>query len=81
MRFLVAMITAVVFALIATVYLSSPIASWLVDKFTFDNPDQVADLHSAVFMGVNLAAMLVGWVVGWLIGGGLSRERPTTPDS
>jgi vancomycin permeability regulator SanA len=76
MRYLVAMIFAATFAAVATVFLATPVASWVVDKLKFDSPDQVADLHSALFMGVNLLAMLIGWTIGWALGRSLS----ATPD-
>jgi hypothetical protein len=46
----------------------------VVASFTFDSPDDVADLHAAVFMGSNLGALLVGWGIGWLVGGRLVRS-------
>ena len=58
MRYLIAMATAALFAAIATVYVSSPLASWAVAQFTFDNPDSVSDLHAVVFMAGNVAALL-----------------------
>jgi len=76
MRYLVAMIFAATFAAVTTVFLATPVASWVVDKMKFDSPDQVADLHSALFMGVNLLAMLIGWTIGWVLGRSLS----ATPD-
>ena len=76
MRYLVAMIFAATFAAVTTVFLATPVASWVVDKMKFDSPDQVADLHSALFMGVNLLAMLIGWTIGWALGSSLS----ATPD-
>jgi vancomycin permeability regulator SanA len=76
MRYLVAMIFAATFAAVTTVFLATPVASWVVDKMKFDSPDQVADLHSALFMGVNLLAMLIGWTIGWALGRSLS----ATPD-
>mgnify|MGYP001259584483 CR=1 FL=1 len=69
MRYLIAMLSAVVFAVAATVYLASPLATWVVARNTFDSPDAVNDLHSTVFMGANLAALLVGWLFGWVVGG------------
>ena len=44
MRYLVAMIFAATFAAVTTVFLATPVASWIVDKLKFDSPDQVADL-------------------------------------
>ncbi len=76
MRYLVAMIFAAAFAAVTTVFLAAPVATWVVDQLKFDSPDQVADLHSAIFMGVNLAAMLIGWTIGWALGRSLS----ATPD-
>lgn len=76
MRYLVAMIFAATAAAVTTVFLATPVASWAVDQLKFDSPDQVADLHSAIFMGINLFAMLIGWTVGWALGRSLS----ATPD-
>lgn len=75
MRYLIAMAGAIVTALIATLFVSGPLASWTVDQFTFESPDEVADLHAAVFMGANLAALLIGWVIGWLLGGRMLAPR------
>jgi hypothetical protein len=72
MRYLVAMIFAAACAAATTVFLATPVASWVVDRLKFDSPDQVADLHSAIFMAVNLAAMLIGWTIGWAAGRSLS---------
>ncbi|MCB1521049.1 MAG: hypothetical protein KDJ37_10815 [Hyphomicrobiaceae bacterium] len=76
MRYLIAMISGIIVALGVTVYLSTPVASWVVAQFSFDSPDQVADLHSLVFMLVNVAALAVGWMIGWAIGGMLRSEPP-----
>jgi hypothetical protein len=76
MRYVYAMAGAIVLALIATVLVSVPIANMVVDRYEFDSPDTVADLHAAVFMGCNLVALLIGWVIGWIIGGRLVRRAP-----
>jgi len=69
MRYLVAMLFAVALALAAMLYVSGPLASWAVSRFTFDNPYQVNDLHVAAFMGANFAALVLGWLLGWIVGG------------
>ncbi len=69
MRYLIAMLFAIVSAALAMLFVSGRFANWVVAKFAFDNPDQVNDLHVAVFMGANLAALLLGWVIGWMAGG------------
>jgi hypothetical protein len=76
MRYVFAMAGAIVLALIATLFVSVPIANAVVDRYTFDSPDTVADLHAAVFMLSNLAALLIGWIVGWIIGGRFVRRAP-----
>ncbi len=76
MRYLIAMIAAIVVALLATIFLSSPVASFVVSRFTFDSPDTVADLHAAVFMGINVLAVAIGWTIGWALGARFDRETP-----
>jgi hypothetical protein len=76
MRYVFAMAGAIVLALIATLFVSVPIANAVVDRYTFDSPDTVADLHAAVFMLSNLAALLIGWIVGWIVGGRFVRRAP-----
>lgn len=73
MRYLVAMIFAAMAAALAMFFVSGRFASWVVSKFAFENPDQVADLHVAVFMGMNVAALVIGWIVGWAMGGKMVR--------
>lgn len=69
MRYLIAMLFAIASAALVMLLFSGRFASWVVAKFAFDNPDQVNDLHVAVFMGANLVALIVGWVIGWAAGG------------
>ena len=76
MRYMFAMAGAILVALLATLFVSVPIANAVVDRYTFDSPDTVADLHAAVFMLCNLAALLVGWIVGWLVGGRFATRAP-----
>ncbi len=76
MRYVIAMIFAAAFAAACTVFVANPVAGWVVDSFKYDNPDQVGDLHAAVFMGVNLIGMLIGWTVGWALG----RSFSAAPD-
>lgn len=72
MRYLVAMLFAMATAGVAMLYVSGRFASWAVSKFVFDNPDQVNDLHVALFMGMNVLALALGWVIGWAAGGAIS---------
>ena len=74
MRYLVAMIGAVACALPASLFLSTPIANWVVSLFSFDSPDTVGDLHAFAFMASNVVALAVGWTIGWAIGGRFEKE-------
>lgn len=73
MRYLIAMIFAIICAAAATVFVSSPVATWVVHQMAFESPDEVADLHAMIFMGVNLLALAAGWTIGWWLG---NIERP-----
>jgi len=71
MRYVIAMAFAIVVTLLALLFVSPQVADAVVNRFTFESPDEVADLHSAVYMASNLAALIAGWVVGWIVGGRL----------
>ena len=69
MQYVFAMIGAIVVALLATLFVSPYLASWVVGLFTFDSPDEVGNLEDAVFMLSNLAGLMIGWTIGWFGGG------------
>ena len=74
MRYVVAMVFAIVVAGLTTVFLSSHVADWVVSHQKFDSSDDAENLHMLTFMATNVAGLLVGWLVGWTIAGG---RRPT----
>jgi hypothetical protein len=77
MRYVIAMIFAVVVAAVFTLHVGSPAATWAVDKMAFDNPDQVSDMHSFIFMATNFLGLLIGWGLGWMVAGPLAGgQRP-----
>lgn len=71
MRYVVAMLFAIAAAALAMLFVSGAFANWAVARFAFDNPDQVSDLHSAAFMGMNAVALVLGWMLGWSLGGAI----------
>jgi vancomycin permeability regulator SanA len=77
MRYLIAMVCAVVAAALATIFLSPRLASMMVDQFTFSSPDEVGNLEDGVFMAANFVALLIGWWLGWMIGGRLAKPAET----
>jgi hypothetical protein len=69
------MAAAIVLTLVAMLFVSVPLANMAVERYTFESPDEVADLHTAVFMLSNLAGLLIGWIIGWFAGGRLLRTQ------
>jgi hypothetical protein len=69
MRYVFAMVAAIVVALITTLFVSPWLASTVVGLFTFDSPDEVGNLEDGVYMLSNLAGLMVGWAIGWFAGG------------
>lgn len=76
MRYLIAMVVAIVAALLVTLFVSPQLASMAVARYTFESPDEVGNLEDGVYMLSNLAALLIGWVVGWIIGGRFVSRAP-----
>lgn len=69
MRYVIAMVLGGAAAFLATLTISSSVASFVVNLFAFESPDQVSNLEDTVFMATNILALLVGWTIGWAIGG------------
>jgi phosphate/sulfate permease len=75
MRYLIAIICAIVGAFLATVFVSSAVATSIVGTQRFDDPDQVANMHAAIFMACNALGLIGGWAFGWLIGGRIAANE------
>jgi len=69
MRYVIAMVFAVIGAALMMTFISSDLASGVVASRRFDNPDDVADMHTALFMAFNAAGLVGGWILGWLFSG------------
>jgi hypothetical protein len=77
MRYLVAIICAVLGAFLTTLFIASPVATMVVGTQRFSDPDAVATMHATVFMAINALGLLAGWTIGWIIGGRIaSHESP-----
>jgi phosphate/sulfate permease len=77
MRYLIAIICAILGAFLATVFVSSTVATSIVGTQRFSDPDQVANLHATIFMACNALGLIGGWSFGWLIGGRIvGNEQP-----
>lgn len=69
MRYVIAMVFAVAGAGLMMMFVSSDVASTIVAGRRFDNPDSVADVHSALFMALNAIGLVAGWALGWMFSG------------
>src|SRR4029079_19781325 len=78
MRYLIAMLVAIVVTVLVTVFVSPQLASMVVDRFSFESPDEVGNLEDGVYILSNLPGLLVAWGIGWVIGGRLA-SRPAPP--
>ncbi|MGF1649983.1 MAG: hypothetical protein ACFCUN_06000 [Hyphomicrobiaceae bacterium] len=66
-RYILAMAFAAAAALVTTLFLASPVASYVTHQMTFESPDGAADVHMFTFLGVNALALFIGWSIGWLV--------------
>ncbi|HEY8246511.1 MAG TPA: hypothetical protein VIG38_04425 [Hyphomicrobium sp.] len=76
MRYVVAMVFAFIGTALATLFISSSVADWVVARQSFDSSDDAENLHMLVFIGTNVAGLIVGWLLGWIIAGA---GRTNTP--
>jgi len=76
MRYVVAMVFAFIGAALATVFLSSSVADWVVAHQSFESSDDAENLHMLVFLASNVAGLIVGWLLGWVIGGASKSDTP-----
>jgi len=72
MRYLVAMVFAVIGAGLAMIFVSSQVADWVVARQTFENSDDAETMNMLAFMASNVIGLIIGWLVGWTIAGGSS---------
>ena len=71
MRYLVAIVFAIVGAALAMKFLSGPVADWAALQFKYESSDEAENINQLAFMAVNLAGLIVGWTIGWVIAGPL----------
>ena len=75
MRYFVAMLFAVIGLALAVVFVSTPVANWVVAHQSFDSPDAADNLHMLMFIASNIGGLIVGWLVGWVAGGASGAGR------
>lgn len=71
MRYVVAMLFAIVVAAVFTLKLSNPVATWTVNQFSWESPDGADAMEALAYMLTSFVGLVLGWVIGWLVGGPL----------
>lgn len=74
MRYVIAITFAIAGAALAMIFLSQGVADFMAARYRFDSPDEVADLHSGVYMACNVLGLILGWLTGWGIGALFARD-------
>ena len=69
MRYVIAIIFAVLGGVFVAAQLAAPMTSSIVADTKFESPDQVEDLHSMLMIGFALLGAFAGWLLGWFVGG------------
>lgn len=68
MRYLIAIIFAIVGAAIAMKFASGPVADWAALQMKFESSDDAENVNQMAYLGVNFVGLIVGWTIGWAIG-------------
>lgn len=76
MRYLIAILFAIVGAALAMNFLSGPVADWAALQFKYESSDDAENVNQLAFMAVNLAGLVAGWIVGWVVGSPFAERRP-----
>jgi len=67
MRYVIAMVFAIIGAGLAAVFVSPHVATWVVGHMTFESPDDASTMDMLSYMGSNVAGLIIGWLAGWTI--------------
>lgn len=80
MRYVIAIVSALIGAAIAFAFFAENVAGWVIAHQKFDSSDDVENLSQMVFMLVNLVGIIIGWTIGWAIGGPAQRRSDAARD-
>ncbi|MCH9765015.1 MAG: hypothetical protein K0U34_03350 [Alphaproteobacteria bacterium] len=75
MRYVVAMIAAIITTVLAMKFLSGPVSNWIALQMHYESSDSAETVNQMAFMATNLFGLIVGWTIGWAMGAPLSRDK------
>lgn len=81
MRYVIAIVSALIGAAVAFAFAAEGIANWVIAQQKFESSDDVENLSQMVFMLVNLVGLIVGWTIGWAIGGPVQKRADAERDN
>ncbi len=76
MRYVVAIVFALIGGALAALFLGSSVADWIVAHQSFESSDDAENLHMLSYIGTLVAGLIMGWLVGWVIGGSGDSSKP-----
>jgi len=76
MRYLFAILGAVLGTGLVAFYVGVPVADWAVAKQSFGNPIEADDMHMWVYLGSMLCGLIAGWALGWGLGARFEGSEP-----
>ena len=74
MRYVIAMVCAVVMTVLAMRYLSGPVSNWVALQASYESSDTAEAVNQMAFIFSNLFGLMVGWTIGWFIGAPFDRK-------
>lgn len=80
MRYVIAIVSALIGAAIAFAFFAENVGNWVIAQQKFDSSDDVENLSQMVFMVVNLVGLIIGWTIGWAIGGPVQKRADEKRD-
>lgn len=80
MRYVIAIIFALIGAAVAFAFFAGPASDWVIARQQFDSSDDVENLNQVTFILVNLVGVIIGWTIGWAIGGPVQKRSDARRD-
>lgn len=68
MRYVIAMVCAIITTVLAMKFLSGPVSNWLALQQYYESSDSAETVNQMSFMATNLVGLIVGWTIGWALG-------------
>lgn len=68
MRYVIAMIFAIITTVLAMKFFSGPVSNWIAVQQYYESSDSAETVNQLAFMATNLVGLIIGWTIGWAVG-------------